>query len=133
MITVADLLSRNAPAPLREGDPDTDGISVGALLRREGRAPRAADRPVQPRPRQQQAPSDDDDGRPDRRVLVRRGAIAAGTLLAAGSVVGATLFTDVVPTVNQRPPPVARTTAARTRARVCSTPKARSTPRPTPS
>jgi hypothetical protein len=104
VITVADLLSRNAPAPLREGDPDTDGISVGALLRREGHAPRAADRPVQPRPRQQQA-SSDDDGRPDRRVLVRRGAIAAGTLLAAGSVLGATLFTDVVPTVNQAPTP----------------------------
>lgn len=104
VITVADLLSRNAPAPLREGEPDTDGISVGALLRREGRGPRAADRPVQPRPRQQQA-SSDDDGRPDRRVLVRRGAIAAGTLLAAGSVLGATLFTDVVPTVNQAPTP----------------------------
>lgn len=104
VITVADLLSRNAPAPLREGDPDTDGISVGALLRREGHAPRAAARPAQPRPRQQEA-SSDDDGRPDRRVLVRRGAIAAGTLLAAGSVLGATLFTDVVPTVNQAPTP----------------------------
>ncbi|WP_345612679.1 hypothetical protein [Pseudonocardia adelaidensis] len=107
MITVADLLSRNAPAPFREADPDiepdTEGISVGALLRREGRAPRAADRPLQPRPRQQAAR--DDEGGSDRSVLVRRGAIAAGTLLAAGSVLGAALLTDVTPTANQTPAP----------------------------
>src|SRR5687768_1923812 len=83
VITVADLLSRNAPAPVREVDPDTGGISVGALLRREGRAPRPADRPRQARPQQEQDPAG-----ADRRILVRRGAIAAGTLLAAGSVLG---------------------------------------------
>ena len=101
VITVADLLSRNAPAPVREVEPDTGGISVGALLRREGRAPHA-DRPLQLRPHQPQPRADAEDG-PDRRVLVRRGAIAAGTLLAAGSVLGAALLTDVAPTANQNP------------------------------
>jgi hypothetical protein len=103
VITVADLLSRNAPAPVREVEPDTGGISVGALLRREGRAPHSADRPLQLRP-QQPAPAAGEGGT-DRRVLVRRGAIAAGTLLAAGSVLGAALLTDVMPTANQAPAP----------------------------
>lgn len=107
VITVADLLSRNAPTPFREVEPDvepdTDGISVGALLRREGRAPHGADRPLPSRPRQQAAR--EDEGGTDRRVLVRRGAIAAGTLLAAGSVLGAALITDVTPTANQTPAP----------------------------
>jgi hypothetical protein len=102
VITVADLLSRNAPAPVREVEPDTGGISVGALLRREGRAPRAADRPLQPRPRQEAAPAEGEH-RTDRRVLVRRGAIAAGALVAAGSVLGAALLTDIEPTANQAP------------------------------
>ena len=103
VITVADLLSRNAPVPVQQDvEPDTGGISVGALLRREGRAPHAADRPLQPRPHQQ-APADDDEGGTDRRALVRRGAIAAGTLLAAGSVFGAAMLTEVAPTANQAP------------------------------
>jgi hypothetical protein len=98
VITVADLLSRNAHVPVREAEPDTSGISVGALLRREGRIPHAADRPLQPRPRRQ---ATDDKSGAGRRALVRRGAIAAGTLLAAGSVVGAAILTDVAPTANQ--------------------------------
>jgi hypothetical protein len=98
VITVADLLSRNAHAPVREAEPDTSGISVGALLRREGRIPHDVDRPLQPRPRRQ---ATDDKSGAGRRALVRRGAIAAGTLLAAGSVVGAAILTDVAPTANQ--------------------------------
>jgi hypothetical protein len=106
VITVADLLSRNAPAPVREVEvePDTGGISVGALLRREGRAPHtphSADRPLQLRPQQPAATGGD--GGTDRRVLVRRGAIAAGTLLAAGSVLGAAMLTEVGPTASQTP------------------------------
>jgi hypothetical protein len=99
VITVADLLSRHAPVPVQRQEPDTGGISVGALLRREGRAPHS-DR-LQLRP-QQQAPASDE-GRTDRRILVRRGAIAAGTLLAAGSVLGAAMLADVAPTANQGP------------------------------
>jgi hypothetical protein len=97
VLTVADLLSRNAPVPVKP-EPDTGGISVGALLRREGRAPHAADRPLQPRPHQQAA---DEEGGTGRRTLVRRGAIAAGTLVAAGSMFGAAVLTDITPTGNQ--------------------------------
>src|SRR3954453_3435724 len=84
VIPVADLLSRNAPVPVRDVEPDTGGISVGALLRREGRAPPPADRPVQPRPHQRAPEIRPEQAGTDRRVLVRRGAIAAGALLAAG-------------------------------------------------
>jgi hypothetical protein len=100
VLTVADLLSRNAPVPVKDDEPETGGISVGALLRREGRAPRAADLPLQPRPHQERA---DEEVGAGRRTLVRRGAIAAGTLVAAGSVFGAAMLTDVTPTANQAP------------------------------
>ncbi|MGH3585175.1 MAG: hypothetical protein ACRDQ0_02535, partial [Pseudonocardia sp.] len=96
-------MSRNAPVPVAYEDdteePATGGISVGSLLRREGRAPHSVDRPVRPRPHQQPA---DDEGGIDKRALLRRGSIAAGAILAAGSVVGATLL-DVTPTVNEVP------------------------------
>lgn len=101
VLTVADLLSRNAPVPVKiEVDEATAGISVGALLRREGRAPHAADRTLQPRPHQQAGEPADEERGSDRRTMVRRGAIAAGTLLAAGSVFGAAILTDVTPTGN---------------------------------
>jgi hypothetical protein len=100
VLTVADLLSRNARVPVKDDEPETGGISVGALLRREGRAPRAADRPLQPRPHQERADEEVGSGR---RALVRRGGIAAGTLVAAGSVFGAALLTDVTPSANQAP------------------------------
>ena len=99
VITVADLLSRHAPVPVQRQEPDTGGISVGALLRREGRAPHSDRLQVRP---QQQAPASNEGGT-DRRILVRRGAIAAGTLLAAGSVLGAAMLADVAPTANQGP------------------------------
>ncbi len=100
VVTVADLLNRNAPVPVEFDDEDDTGrgISVGSLLRREGRAPHAIDRPIQPRAHQQ---ADDDAGAEpatDRHARLRRGTIAAGTLLAAGSVIGAAILTEVGPT-----------------------------------
>ncbi|OLT13580.1 hypothetical protein BJF78_21935 [Pseudonocardia sp. CNS-139] len=55
VVTVADLLRRHAPAPVRsdEADDATQAISVGTLLRREGRSPHALDRPIQPGAHQQ--------------------------------------------------------------------------------
>src|SRR3981081_201848 len=75
VVTVADLLSRNPPAAgqLAGADAPTPGISVGSLLRREGRAPHALDRPVQARahqPAAQQATEQADeeaDGQADAR------------------------------------------------------------------
>ncbi|MCE0767161.1 hypothetical protein LWC35_30275, partial [Pseudonocardia kujensis] len=58
-------------------------ISVGALLRREGRAPHALDRPIQPRPAQVGRRS---------HPGVRRAAVTAGALVATGSVVAAAVF-----------------------------------------
>jgi hypothetical protein len=94
VVTVADLLSRNAPVPVRIPVDDTrPGVTVGSLLRREGRAPHAVDRPVQPRPHQQ-ADESAVASPTGKRVLARRGAVAAGTLLVAGSVFGAAALTD---------------------------------------
>jgi hypothetical protein len=95
-ISVADLLSRNAPVPVKiEVDDPTAGVSVGTLLRREGRAPHALVRPIQARARQQtDEPADEST---PQSVLVRRSAFAAGTLLAAGSVIGAAVLTDITP------------------------------------
>ena len=96
-VTVADLLSRNAPVPVRNNaDDDTVVISVDALLRREGRDPHA-NRRTAAAPRERES-ADAEERSTDRRTAVRRGAIAAGTLLAAGSVVGAAALVDVAPT-----------------------------------
>jgi hypothetical protein len=82
-VTVAELMRRCAPAP----EVDNDGaapIPVSALLRREGR--NAAGLPVVHAP----AVGDILSTLPARQPLLRRGAIAAGALLAAGSVFGLT-------------------------------------------
>ncbi|MCU1626823.1 MAG: hypothetical protein JWP64_1772, partial [Pseudonocardia sp.] len=105
-VTVAELMRRNPPAQ-RTSSPDAapfipeqarpvmDGaalaaihttasaevVSVGSLLRREGRVDVPAPAAV-PTPR---GPA---------RTAVRRSAIAAGTLLAAGSVLGAAVLTN---------------------------------------
>lgn len=91
VVSVADLLHRYAPDPLIEAEPSTAPVSVGTLLRREGRAPHAVDRPVRAR-----GGHDPDDDAPRRGsgAFVRRSAIAAGTLVAAGSVFGAAVMTD---------------------------------------
>lgn len=91
VVTVADLLTRYAPDPMIEAEPVTEPVSVGSLLRREGRAPHAQDRPLAPRSR---SASEDDGPRRGSGVVVRRSVIAAGTLLAAGSVFGATVVMD---------------------------------------
>jgi hypothetical protein len=82
-VTVAELMRRCAPAP----EVDDDGaapIPVSALLRREGR--NAAGLPVVHAPAVGEILST----LPARQPLLRRGAIAAGALLAAGSVFGLT-------------------------------------------
>jgi hypothetical protein len=83
-VSVAELLRRcaSAPEPTHHDGDDAEPIPVGALLRREGRRtnglpqvpdlPRAAAEPPAPVPA---GPG----------LLVRRGALAAGALLAAGS------------------------------------------------
>ena len=83
VVTVAELMRRCTPAPEVEDD-GAAPIPVAALLRREGRS--AAGLPaVQP-------PAADEvlSTLPARQPVLRRGAIAAGALLAAGSVFGLT-------------------------------------------
>lgn len=96
-VTVADLLSRYAPAapPAARVDlePPTVPVSVDSLLRREGRIPHAV------------APAvgydvDDVEDAPEARtgrggILIRRSAIAAGALLAVGALFGAAVVDDV--------------------------------------
>ncbi len=84
VVTVAELMRRCAPAPEPADDDGADPIPVGALLRREGRS--SAGLPAE------QAPAVGDilAALPARHPLLRRGAIAAGALLAAGSVFGLT-------------------------------------------
>jgi hypothetical protein len=83
VVTVAELMRRCAPAPAVEDD-DAAPIPVSALLRREGR--NAAGLPVVHAPAVGEILST----LPARQPLLRRGAIAAGALLAAGSVFGLT-------------------------------------------
>jgi hypothetical protein len=90
MVTVAELLGRVAAVPrgsactpaVCEHEP---GMSVDALLRREGRATQAQERPAHPHGRLSATP---DGGSPGRRL---RTAAAVSTFLAAGSVVGVAL------------------------------------------
>ena len=93
MVTVAELLARAAAGP--RGSACTpavsdhgSGVSVEDLLRREGRATQAKDRSAHPHGRRSATP---DGGSPGR---TRRTAVAASTLLAAGSVVGVALSSN---------------------------------------
>jgi hypothetical protein len=93
MVTVAELLARAAAVPRGSActpvvSDHTPGMSVDALLRREGRATPAKDRPAHPHARRSAIP---DGGSPGR---TRRAAMAASTLLAAGSVVGVSLSSN---------------------------------------
>ena len=83
VVTVAELMRRCAPAPEVEDD-GAAPIPVSALLRREGRS--AAGLPVVQTPPVGEILST----LPARQPLLRRGAMAAGALLAAGSVFGLT-------------------------------------------
>jgi hypothetical protein len=82
-VTVAELMRRCAPAPEVEDD-GAAPIPVSALLRREGRS--ATGLPVVQPPAVGEILST----LPARQPLLRRGAMAAGALLAAGSVFGLT-------------------------------------------
>ena len=83
VVTVAELMRRCAPAP-EVADDGAVPIPVSALLRREGRS--ATGLPVVQTPAVGEILST----LPARQPLLRRGAMAAGALLAAGSVFGLT-------------------------------------------
>jgi len=83
VVTVAELMRRCAPAP-EVADDGAAPIPVAALLRREGRS--ATGLPVVHAPAVGEILST----LPARQPLLRRGAMAAGALLAAGSVFGLT-------------------------------------------
>jgi hypothetical protein len=76
-VAVAELVAH----PQAEYGPETT-ISVAALLRREGRGPHAADRPLKPRGHSRPDPEHHN---PSRRNA-RKAAAAAGALFAAGAV-----------------------------------------------
>lgn len=90
VVTVAELMRRCAPA-VEPTDDGADPIPVAALLRREGHS--AAGLPVV------QATGDLLSTLPARHPVLRRGTIAAGALLAAGSIFGLTaaMFAPVIP------------------------------------
>jgi hypothetical protein len=76
-------LSRDLPAPRPPVPPDGP-VTVGSLLRREGRAAHSQDRPVVPRAR------DVADRGPAHRV-----AVTAGSILAVAAVLGTNVIGDV--------------------------------------
>jgi hypothetical protein len=74
-------------------DPATEVLSATAILSREGLAPEAADRSARAQHRRDAEP----EGEPDKRGVVRNGAIAGGAVLAAGAAVGVALLADSEP------------------------------------
>ena len=112
IVTVAELMRRNVPAPRtasdvdddllgdseldipgqRDADAEPDYVSVGALMRREGRAPHSFDRPLKPRASRLERSADD---AVEERVSGRRRmTAAAAAMLTIGGVLGAAVFTD---------------------------------------
>ncbi len=101
VLTVAQLLSRVSsgrgasytPVARESATIAAQFVSVGSLLRREGRAPHAQDRPLQPRAIRQAEYAGATGAWPARPTSGRRRATAvAGALVAAGSVLGAALY-----------------------------------------
>ena len=91
-VTVAELLARytGVAAPAAPPPEPVGAVSVAALLRREGRGPHVADRPLQPRGHTRvSAPP----AGPPRRS-VRKAAVAAGALFAATAVLGPSVIED---------------------------------------
>jgi hypothetical protein len=85
-VSVAELIIRcsereHIAHPQAEYGPETT-ISVAALLRREGRGPHAADRPLKPRGHSRPVPEQHSSSRRN----ARKAAAAAGALFAAGAV-----------------------------------------------
>ena len=138
VVTVAELMRRCAPAP-EVADDGAAPIPVAALLRREGRS--ATGLPVVQTPAVGEILST----LPARQPLLRRGAIAAGALLAAGSVFGLTAamnapFTPPTSSGTSTPtraipraraPPPCSTRARRRRRRGCRWRSRPCSPRPT--
>lgn len=116
VLTVAELLNRNAPAAAKPKTDDASGVTVGSLLRREGRTQKI-ERPEKPGKEAAGKKAADKKAKETtnphaaahRRVLVRRGAIAAGALLAASSVVGGVVLTNntASPTPTSKQDPLA--------------------------
>lgn len=108
IVTVAELVRRNVPAPRAASDVDDDRhatdevhvpdqrgpdyVSVGSLMRREGRAPHTFDRPLKPRASRVERSSDD--AADERASGRRRMTVAAAAMLTIGGVLGAAVFTD---------------------------------------
>ena len=93
MVTVAELLDRAAAvsrgsAGTRAVGEHQPGVSVDALLRREGRATQDPDRPAHTHGRRSATPEGGSPG------LTLGTAVAVSTLLAAGSVVGVALSSN---------------------------------------
>ncbi|MCW0213815.1 MAG: hypothetical protein OJJ54_10675, partial [Pseudonocardia sp.] len=107
---------RDDPRPGRHSSPDaapggpstvdTEMVSVGALLRREGRARHAVDRPIRPRAAHR---AEVEAARLEGRQVpgggtaapgsppiggIRRSAVAGGAMLVAGAMLGAAIVTD---------------------------------------
>ena len=102
VVTVADLLSRNAPVPVKiPGSEQAPAVPVESLLRREGHDPGAE-------PREQSTA---------RRLVVRGAAVVAGTALVAGSAFGGAVIVQTFlgePGPLADPAPAAPTTDAPT-------------------
>lgn len=112
IITVAELMRRDVPAPRaasdvdddvpagaeldiprrREPDDEPDYVSVGSLMRREGRAPHSFDRPL--KPRASRVDRDAAEAVDERASGRRRMTAAAAAMLTIGGVLGAAVFTD---------------------------------------
>ncbi|HZG90236.1 MAG TPA: hypothetical protein VEZ42_08480, partial [Pseudonocardia sp.] len=101
-VSVEELVARCRPAPAAPTDrllaigqpgPGAAGpISVGALLRREGRARRAADRPLLPRGHSRPAPAPPAEATP---LRLRRVAGAAGMLFTVTAVLAPAVLQDL--------------------------------------
>ncbi|RTL70659.1 MAG: hypothetical protein EKK42_00770 [Pseudonocardiaceae bacterium] len=76
----------------RDADAQPDYVSVGALMRREGRAPHSFDRPLKPRASRLERGADDPVE--ERASGRRRMTAAAAAMLTIGGVLGAAVFTD---------------------------------------
>lgn len=93
-VSVAELLCRDDGAPaVPRPRPASDPVPVSALLRREGRARHALDRPLVPRGHSRPDPGPA--GPPPHGV--RRAAAAAGALFVVGAVFGAGVLEESLP------------------------------------
>lgn len=95
-VSVAELLCRYDTVPAvplpRVGTDPSEPVPVSALLRREGRARRALDRPLVPRGHSRPAPVAVEPPR----LGVRKAAAAAGALFVVGAVFGAGVLEEAL-------------------------------------